>query len=255
MGKFDLEKEAEKVKFQLEKKNLANITAAVALVIDVSGSMQGRFQRGQVQDLVERVMPVALNFDDNGELDVFTFSKGDMIAKPSNATRKNYDGYVKKEILNNDKVPKWSGTDYAPVIRQALEEFGFYNTPAAAAKGGGILSIFKQSAPAAKPTLRAQSESGFPVIVFFVTDGASNDEADTTRLLQECETAKCNIYFNFIGINDDPREFRFLEKVADDFGNTGFFYVKNMEQMVSDDSVYDLLLPEELTEWLRAKKA
>lgn len=59
---------------QLEKKNLLGITARVALVLDASGSMDGQYRRGDVQKVVNRLMPLAIHFDDDGSFESWAFA-------------------------------------------------------------------------------------------------------------------------------------------------------------------------------------
>lgn len=57
----------------LEKKKLTGVTARVGVVLDISGSMRKLYNEGVVQDVVERVLAVASQFDDDGELDVWVY--------------------------------------------------------------------------------------------------------------------------------------------------------------------------------------
>jgi hypothetical protein len=126
MSKFNLSKAVEKAKFVVQKRNLPDVKAQVLMNIDVSGSAQGLFKSGQIQEAFQRVLPVGILFDDNGEVDVFTFQSGDAIChiEPT-ATEKNYEGYIETNILKNKKVSLWGGTDYANVIRENLRSMGF----------------------------------------------------------------------------------------------------------------------------------
>ncbi len=241
MVAFNLEKEEKKVKFVLEKKQIANITAMVSLVLDISGSMKNNYERGIVQEFFQRTLPVALNFDDNGELDVFVFSSGKMHAQISpSATRANYDSYVQKEILNNRGIEKWGGTDYAPVTEALLKEYGFLT------KKGGFFGMGGQE------VLQASSKKGFPAICYFITDGENSDQTETYQLLKKCQEAHSNIYFLFIGIGREA--FRFLKRVADDFDNTGFLAIEDLGKSASDEAFHESLLPDELCTWLGGKK-
>ncbi|MEG7787060.1 hypothetical protein U2388_15035, partial [Listeria monocytogenes] len=77
----------------------------------------------------QTVMGVAGVLDLNQEIDVYTFADSSSIYHVDPiATMQNFPGYVDKNILNNGRVPKWGGTSYAPVIEQALRDFGFYST-------------------------------------------------------------------------------------------------------------------------------
>ncbi|WP_288414611.1 VWA domain-containing protein, partial [uncultured Acinetobacter sp.] len=59
---------------QLEKKKLLGVTARVALVLDASGSMDGQYRRGDVQKVVNRLMPLAIHFDDDGSFECWAFA-------------------------------------------------------------------------------------------------------------------------------------------------------------------------------------
>ena len=80
MTTFKLEKPEEEVRrvgFVLQKQGIhERIPAQVGLTIDVSGSMQDLYQSGIVQAAIERVLPVALYFDDDGTIDAWVFSMG-----------------------------------------------------------------------------------------------------------------------------------------------------------------------------------
>lgn len=54
----------------LDKVNLRDHRAQVALVLDISGSMSGLYQSGKVQELVKKVLALGLQFDLDGSIDV-----------------------------------------------------------------------------------------------------------------------------------------------------------------------------------------
>ncbi len=68
MATIDLQKKS--VKIVLEKKQLTKVTARIGLVLDITGSMRQLYKNGTVQNVVERILAVADQFDDNGLLDV-----------------------------------------------------------------------------------------------------------------------------------------------------------------------------------------
>ena len=63
------------VKLNLEKFNLTSQPARVGFVFDDSGSMEHLFNNGTVQAILEKIFPIALNFDDNGAADSWLFSR------------------------------------------------------------------------------------------------------------------------------------------------------------------------------------
>lgn len=55
------------VNLKKEKKvDLTNLICRVIVIMDRSGSMNGRFRNGIVQNTLTRVFPLALKFDDDG---------------------------------------------------------------------------------------------------------------------------------------------------------------------------------------------
>lgn len=259
MSKFNLSKAVEKAKFVVQKRNLnsPNIKAQVLMNIDVSGSAQGLFKSGQIQEAFQRVLPVGILFDDNGEVDVFTFQSGDAIChiEPT-ATEKNYEGYIETNILKNKKVPLWGGTDYANVIRENLRSMGFLKQKSVeedvvVEKGGWFSKDKVEKRSVVKTVLESSSSSGFPSIVYFFTDGENFDQRETLAILQACQEAKTQMYFHFIGIGN--ANFKFIEMLGDKFDNTGFLNIKDLSK-INDDIIYEQLLPEELCTWLAKSK-
>ena len=78
------------------KIDMSKHTARVAMVMDYSGSMSHLFRNGAVQETITRLLPIALKFDDNGELESWIFSDGYERLKA--VTLNNYEDYVKKVI-------------------------------------------------------------------------------------------------------------------------------------------------------------
>jgi len=264
MAIFNLEKEAEKVKFVLAKKEVKDVIATVAVDIDISGSMRSLYSHGVVQRVVEKLLPVALNFDDNGELDVYTFSNDDNYCQVASATCDNHRNFVQREILDNPNVTKWKTTDYEPVLRANLEEYGFYDVEKKEEKriqkagffakmlGGKDIEVeVSITLNNGQKVLHQNSKSGYPAVIYFITDGENHDPRATYQLLKECQESRSNIYFLFIGIGNES--FDFIKKAGDDFDNTGCFIVSDIDRAMTDDRFYDELLPEELCTWLKNK--
>lgn len=66
--------------------------ARVGVVLDASRSMNRQYKSGRVQDLLDRVLPLALHFDDDGALDVWAFD--DTPKRLAPATVHTIAGYI-----------------------------------------------------------------------------------------------------------------------------------------------------------------
>lgn len=206
----------------LEKDNgfdFRNHKARVAVAIDFSGSMNKLYKDGSVQRILNRLMPLALKFDDDGELDVWLFDHSFRVLPSMNLN--NFQGYVKKEILDN----KWhmGRTCYAPVLKNIMRKYFFFG--------------FKKTKD--------------PIFLIFITDGGNSDKAETDQIIRQ--SSKRDIFIKFIGIGKE--KFPYLEKL-DDLGgrkvdNTAFSKVEDFLE-VSDEKIYKILL-DQYPDWLKIK--
>lgn len=221
--------ELEKIVLNLSKEKNIDFNvhkAKVCVCLDYSGSMSGEYSSGRVQRVLNRLVPLALKFDDNGELDVILFQNGCKELKP--ITLENYSDYVKKVIDKSGY--SMGGTEYAPAIKKLISNYG---TPK------GVLSIFKQ-----------KNNSDEVAFVIFITDGENCDKYDTDKAI--IESSKENIFIQFVGIGNET--FKYLQKLDDLSGrkhdNTGFIKVKDFEK-ISDEEVYTQLLSQ-YPDWLKS---
>ena len=199
------------------KVNLLNHTARVALAMDYSGSMDRLFDSGAVQDTITRLLPIALRFDDNGELESWLFSNGKK--KLKSVTINNYENYVKNVMLKSGM--SMGGTEYAPVLKDIVK---YYN----------------------KTDL-----NNTPAFVIFITDGANSDRSETDKIIREL--SEYNMFIQFVGIGNES--FNYLRSLDDMSGrkcdNTGFISVKDMEEM-NDEELYIELI-QQYKDWLNNK--
>lgn len=207
----------------LEKKSGVSFDghrAKVAVVMDYSGSMGSLYRNGSVQKVLTRLMPLALRFDDNGELDVWIFDEGFHRINPMYLD--NFDNYVKEEII--DKGYRMGCTSYSPVLRDVLRKY------------------FVEDAVT----------SNIPTFVVFITDGANDDKSATDKVIKE--SSYKNIFIQFVGIGSS--RFDYLEKLDDLTGrpvdNTGFIKVSDMA-CLSDEELFNLLL-DQYPDWLKNKR-
>lgn len=220
---IDMSKSAEhlnNVLIDMSKSSKVDMTkhvARVALAMDYSGSMSNLFHNGAVQDVITRLLPISLKFDDNGELESWLFSNGQERLKP--VTINNYKNYVKKVMMKADM--SMGGTEYAPVLED-------------------IVTYYKDVEP-----------SEIPAFIIFITDGENWDTSETNKIVKEL--SNYNMFVQFIGIGDE--NFKYLRSLDDMKGrkhdNTGFTAVKDMNKM-TDEELYTEIL-RQYKDWLNTK--
>lgn len=200
-----------------QKIDMTKHTARVAVAMDYSGSMSNLFNNGSVQDTITRLLPIALRFDDNGELECWLFSNDQRRLEA--VTIKNYKNYVRDVMKKSGMY--MGGTNYAPVLR-------------------GIVYYYKDIEP-----------STIPAFIIFITDGDNWDKDETNEIIREL--SKYNIFIQFVGIGNE--RFDYLKSLDDMKGrkndNTGFIAVKDMCKM-TDEELYTELL-RQYKDWLNKK--
>lgn len=221
--KIDMSKHAENLNTVLidmsknGKTNMNNHTARVALAMDYSGSMSNMFSNGSVQDVITRLLPIALKFDDNGELESWLFSEGQ--EKLSPVTAYNYENYVRNVMMRSGMY--MGGTNYAPVLKD-------------------MVKYYKDKHPSETPSF-----------IMFITDGDNWDESATNTIIREL--SNYNIFVQFVGIGYGS--FHYLKELDNLSGrkhdNTGFIAVKDMSKL-NDQQLYTEML-RQYNAWLNNK--
>jgi len=212
---------AKKAQISLEKNNLTKVRAKLGFVLDVSGSMNGQYSRGRVQEAMNRLMPLAVAFDDDGELDVFGFG-----AKPvqlSPATLSNYSDYIDTE---QGGWRKWDVgqrvNDEPRAMRMVID---YYN------RLGG-------------------SE---PVYIIFLSDGGVHKNREITQLMMEVSGRP--FFWQFVGLGGNG--YGILERLDDMPGrvvdNCSFFAMDDLHDL-TEEALYEKLM-EEFPEWLIEARA
>lgn len=205
-------------KIVLEKKKLTGVTARVGVVLDISGSMRRLYKEGIVQEVVERVLAVASQFDDDGELDVWVYDNE--FSRLPGATEATFMGYVEKNILSNDGVHKFGRNDEPKVMEDVIRKY----------------------------TKEEPSEE--PVFLVFINDGGCKPGIKKFVV----ESSSQPIFWQFVGIGDS--NFDVLRKLDTMEGrvvdNANFFHLEDISQ-VTDEELYDQLL-NEFPMWLKEAK-
>lgn len=217
---IDMSKSAEnlnKVLIDMSKGSKIDLTkhvARVALAMDYSGSMNRLYYNGSVQNVITRLLPIALKFDDNGELESWLFSNQEERLSAVNVN--NYENYVQKVMMKARM--SMGGTNYAPALKD-------------------MVKYYKDIEP-----------SSVPAFIIFITDGENFDKAETNKIIKEL--SNYNIFVQFIGIGNE--KFTYLKSLDNMEGrvhdNTGFIAVKDMNKM-TDGELYTELL-RQYKDWL-----
>ena len=197
----------------LEKRGLAEARYRVKLVLDISASMTGEFRSGAVNALVRRALALATRLDDDGQVDVYLFG-----IQAQRRGRVSLDNVA--DFMPGLKFGFEGGTSYAPVMQMVRED-------------------------------SRKEQSSDPVLVLFITDGATSNRAAAER--EMLDASREPIFWKFMGIEAGRVDFEFLEKLDDMPGrvvdNADFFKVKSPINL-PDSELFELLV-NELDSWDR----
>lgn len=195
-----------------------NQKARVAIVLDFSLSMKKHYEDGTMQAAVERFFPIAIQFDDNGEMEVWIFH--DDFYRLPNMTMSNYYGYVQREII--DKGYSYGGTRYAPVILDVCKKY------------------------------EKEDPANMPNYIMFLTDGDPSDMAASEKAIKDASYKPD--FWQFIGIGNTS--FSFLKRLDGMGGryvdNANFFQMSDVLQG-DDKTIYEKMM-NEYAGWLEYPK-
>ena len=198
--------------FELKKNNLETTVARVGLVLDISGSMVPRFKNGTVQSIVNKTLPLAVQFDDDGELDFWFY--GTTARKMNSVNLKNYMMAVPEDWKH--LMLDLGGRNNEPIVmRMVVDEY---------------------------------KDTKIPAYVLFITDGGVNQKREIQNIITEA--SHLPIFWQFVGVGG--KNYGILEKLDTMSGryvdNAGFFALDDFKK-VSNEELYARLL-EEFPSWL-----
>ena len=234
----------------LAKNQLEKVRAKVAFVLDASGSMYAQYERGQVQEVVNRVFPLGVHFDDDEELETWAFAlKSKQL---SNVTFGNFKNYVKKDKGGWQQWMSDLQSQYnnePSVIRQVIEHFSGLVTPGPVTEKKGLFSSKKIFPNEFAPAIDAKT----PVFVLFISDGGVSHNEEIQFLIRWSSTLP--IFWQFIGIGGSS--YGALAKLDDLSGrhidNANFFAIDDLRQ-ISEAELYDRMM-QEFPAWLKQAHA
>ncbi|MGP4119758.1 VWA domain-containing protein [Psychrobacter aquimaris] len=208
---------AKKATVSLEKRQLQQLTAKVALVLDASGSMNRQYKKGRVQEVVNRLLPLAVSFDDDQALDCWAFARDPQYLGEIGLS--NYDGFI------DNAHGGWRKWALGPRVNNEAEVM--------------------------KAVTEFYQKDGLdvPIYVLFISDGGVSDNRGITRVMTEA--AKLPIFWQFVGLGG--RGYGILKKLDDMTGrvidNCDFFELDDLDDM-SEEALYENML-EEFPMWLK----
>ena len=204
------------LKVELEKRNLQDVIARVALVMDISGSMTSSYEDGTVQEIVNKILPLAVQFDDDGELDFWYF--GNRCERRPTVNMQNYEQAVPydwEDLMSSLGY----GTEELVVMKEVVAEY---------------------------------EVSTLPAYVVFITDGGFFDRNRIKDFL--ISASYLPIFWQFVGVRGSG--YGLLEELDNMDGryvdNANFFALDDFKT-VPDDELYSRLL-NEFPAWLKLAK-
>lgn len=220
--KLDLRKR--EVATVLHARQASDVRARVVLVIDKTGSMAKQYHRKVVHRVVERMVPIAIQLDDDGTLEPYLYALK-FAALPE---------------IRVEEVERW------------CETFLHLN----GVHGGieyGALGARNEELPIIGEIVATLRAGGPPTLVLFFTDGGFAKKREIAELMRTA--ARLPAFWQFVGLG--KANYGLLRSLDEMDGrvvdNAGFFALDDIDQ-VDDAELYARLLGE-FPEWLRAARA
>lgn len=205
----------------LEKNSLIGAKARVALILDYSGSMSNQYKNGDVQKVLDRIMPLAVNFDDDGSFECWAFAEKAL--RLSDVSLSNLNNYIETEQGGHKKWNAGARYNNEPAVLESAVEY------------------FTKTSP-----------SRLPVYIVFISDGGVSETRKIKQILKHASNYP--IFWQFVGIGG--RNYGVLEQLDTMAGravdNCSFFAMDHIHSM-PESQLYDLLL-QEFPSWLKAAK-
>ncbi len=226
-GKVSLEKKIERqapqlvslvkpLKVELDKRKLNTVKARVALVMDMSGSMMTQYKNGTVQEIINKILPIAVQFDDDGELDFWYF--GTETRKMPSVTLENYRKAIPDE-WQRLMFDLGYGNNEVKVMRQVIDRYAL---------------------------------TKMPVYVIFITDGEVGNSSEIKKLMREASEKP--IFWQFVGVSGkDYGVLKKLDTLKGRYVDNANFFALDDFRSVSTSELYSRLL-NEFPLWLQAAK-
>lgn len=200
------------------------VRARVVLVIDKTGSMAKMYAREVVHRVVDRMVPIAVQLDDDGTLEPYLYAVD----------------YLKLPDITVAESQQWSQT--------YLHLSGRHGGYDYAAIGGRNVEL-----PVMRAVIDSLRPDQRPTLVLFFTDGGFSRKREIAELIREASALP--VFWQFIGLGQ--ANYGLLRELDDLDGrvvdNAGFFSLDDIDK-VDDAQLYARVLGE-FPEWWRAAKS
>ena len=209
----------------LLEKGAATQRARVVLVVDKTGSMAELYRTRIIHRVVDRMVPVAVQLDDDGALEVYLYARSYMRLPDLHVA--DLDHYAEthlhlKGIVNGvDYNAIGHGNDEIPIMTAVLDDI--------------------------------RPDDPVPTLVLFFTDGGFAKRQEIADLVSKASHRPA--FWQFVGLG--KAKYGVLERLDEMPGrvvdNVGFFALDDVDR-VDDGELYRRLLGE-FPDWLRAARA
>lgn len=240
--------------------------AKVKFVVDHSVSIKKLTDDGTLQAMFERLLPIGMILDDNGEIETFVM-EDNTVKLPQAANESNYAGYISRLVSDRD----YGGTIYSKAIKAILADTGCTTSKQITylKKNTGLKSLFGSKAKEVKGNIMVDStgKNAIPTLCFFLTDGDCDphDVAETMKVMFN-DAPKYPVFFQFIGLKSANANYGLLNKldkqgegmfdVAERFIDNANFVELSVQDFIgkTNEQFYPTVLNEFLTKWLPTAK-
>jgi stress response protein SCP2 len=203
----------------LSQLGIGGIAARVALVMDMTKSMDAVYSQGAAQKSVNMLVPLALRFDDREKVDLWFYAEHCQKMEPVDLS--NYTTAVPKNFHKMRRDGLEYGNDEREVMDEVIEAF----------RAGKV-----------------------PTMVIFLTDGDTSFFTDIQTLLKK--SSKMPIFWQFIGLGKVhdllPGCFAKVNK-NEPVNNIGYFEFNDYDT-ISNEELYKRLM-RVFPQWLQDARA
>ena len=220
--KLDMRKR-EVAKVLLDK-GAPGVRARVVLVIDKTGSMNREYSSKRIHEVVERMVPIAVQVDDDGKLEPYLYAKS----------------FSRLPDIVVHEVDAWSSTYLHLTGTHGGIDYG---------RIGGVndeLPVMNEIIDSLVPG------AAMPTLVLFFTDGGFTQKQKIADLMKSASALPA--FWQFVGLG--KANYGVLERLDTMSGrrvdNAGFFSVDDISK-VTDAELYRRMLSE-FPDWLKVAK-